>query len=773
MKNTVIKNPSWWKRRSRLERVLTAATACLMCVSVALVVSLAVVSVPEDSGWTGADASAPLSRVRRSPAAGGAADARSRGPGPTSKPIADASEKDVCLTEGCIHTASYLLKTMDLDVDPCDDFYQYACGNFIRTTNIPDDKTSITTFSKINDDLTEQLRNVIEEPMTAKDPKSFGVAKKLYQACMNKTLVEERGLTPTKEILKVLGGWPVLEKDWNEEAFDWKETTYKFRKEGFSVDYIFDFSINIDLKNSTFRVIDIDQASLGLSREYLHKGLEDKLVKEYYKYQTDIAVIFGADRAVAEKDMLDVVNFEIAMANISLPNEQRRNSTKLYNPMKISELQTRFPSIPWKEYMQRILPASITLTDDEVIIVDVPEFFAKLEKLLAATPKRTIANYLLWRACSSTLSYLHDSVRDRQLKFYTALSGRTERESRWKECVDLASGSMSLSIGSLYVRRYFREDSKREALEMVNNIRDEMYKILKSCTWMDDATRQEALNKAYAMTNHIAYPDELLDNAKLDKFYEGLEVNPDLYLESILNLTKFGTDYSFNRLRQKVNKTEWISHGRPAIVNAFYSSIENSIQFPAGILQGAFFKSDRPRYMNYGAIGFVIGHEITHGFDDQGRQFDKDGNLVDWWAKEVQKSYLEKARCIIEQYGNYTAKEVTLKLNGINTQGENIADNGGIKQAYRAYNTWSEQNGPEPRLPGLPLNPRQLFWVSAASSWCSKYRPEALRVRITTGYHSPGEFRVRGPMSNQEDFARDFNCPVGSPMNPAHKCQVW
>ncbi|KAE8748157.1 hypothetical protein FOCC_FOCC005160 [Frankliniella occidentalis] len=681
-----------------------------------------------------------------------AADARSRGPGPTPKPNEPANQ-DVCLTEGCIHAASYLLKTMDLDVDPCDDFYQYACGNFIRTTNIPDDKTSITTFSKINDDLTEQLRNVIEEPMTSSDPMSFGVAKKLYKACMNKTLVEERGLTPTKEILQKLGGWPVLEKDWSEEKFDWKEAVYKFRKEGFSVDYIFDFSINIDLKNSTSRVIDIDQASLGLSREYLHKGLEDKLVKEYYKYQVDIAVIFGADRAVAEKDMLDVVNFEINMANISLPNEQRRNSTKLYNPMKISELQERYPSIPWKEYMEKILPASITLSDSEVIIVDVPEYFSKLEKLLAMTPKRTIANYLLWRACSSTLSYLHDSVRDRQLKFYTALSGRTERESRWKECVDLASGSMSLSIGSLYVRRYFKEDSKRAALEMVNNIRQEMYKVLKSVPWMDDATRQAALEKAYSMTNHIAYPDELLDNSKLDKFYEGLEVNEDMYLESILNLTKFGTDYSFNRLRQKVNKTEWISHGRPAI--------------------GAFFSSDRPRYMNYGAIGFVIGHEITHGFDDQGRQFDKDGNLVDWWAKEVQKSYLEKARCIIEQYGNYTAKEVSLKLNGINTQGENIADNGGIKQAYRAYNTWVEANGPEPRLPGLPLNPRQLFWVSAASSWCSKYRPEALRVRITTGYHSPGEFRVRGPMSNQEDFAKDFNCPVASSMHPTKKCEVW
>jgi membrane metallo-endopeptidase-like protein 1 len=276
------------------------------------------------------------------------------------------------------------------------------------------------------------------------------------------------------------------------------------------------------------------------------------------------------------------------------------------------------------------------------------------------------------------------------------------------------------------------------------------------------------------MTSHIAYPDELLDDSKLNAFYENLEVNDNDYYTSVLNLTKFGTDYSFSKLRQPVNKSDWITHSKTAIVNAFYSAIENSIQFPAGILQGAFFSSDRPRYMNYGAIGFVIGHEITHGFDDQGRQFDKQGNLVDWWAEETKKRYLEKALCIIKQYGNYTAHEVGLKLNGINTQGENIADNGGVKEAYYAYNVWTKRHGVEPRLPGLQdYTPQQMFWISAANVWCSKYRPETLKNRITTGFHSPGRFRIIGPFSNLEDFSNDFRCPLGSNMNPVKKCQVW
>nr|CAD7575121.1 unnamed protein product [Timema californicum] len=232
-----------------------------------------------------------------------------------------------------------------------------------------------------------------------------------------------------------------------------------------------------------------------------------------------------------------------------------------------------------------------------------------------------------------------------------------------------------------------------------------------------------------------------------------LEINPDLYLESILNLTKFGTSYSFGRLRQPVNKSEWITHGRPAVVNAYYSSIENSIQFPAGILQGHFFNSDRPRYMNYGAIGFVIGHEITHGFDDQGRQFDKNGNLVDWWQAVTMKKYLAKTRCVIEQYGNYTDEHTGLK-------------------AYRAYLAWVDRNHVEQTLPGLDYTPRQMFWISAAQTWCSKYRAEAMHQRIITGVHSPGRFRVQGPCSNLEEFSKDFNCPRGSAMNPEKKCKV-
>ncbi|XP_011312064.1 membrane metallo-endopeptidase-like 1 isoform X2 [Fopius arisanus] len=759
MKQTVIKNPTWWKRRSAMERGLTVVAISGILLCIALAIGIAVLVANSNSCDVNNN---------------GAAEALAGSKLDKSTPTVIRGPDSVCTTPACIHAASKVLNNMDEDVEPCDDFYKFACGGFLKNTLIPDDKVSVNSFSVISDKVQEQLRISIEEPSYPMEPKPFKLAKNLYKACMNKTAIEAQGLTPLLNILRKLGGWPVLDGDmWNEESFDWIESVYKFRDSGYSVDYFLDFSIGVDLKNSTKRVIDLDQASLGLSREYLSKGLDDKIVKAYYNYMVDIAVILGAKRELAAKQLLSSLKFEIQLANISLPNEKRRNATLLYNPMTVAELSKTYPSIPWKEYFNRLLPPSLQVDDNEIAIVNVPSFISSLEKLMRETPKRIQANYVMWRATAASVSYANDEIRKRQLQYSTALSGRTERESRWKECVDLVGGSLSISVGAQYIRKYFNEEAKKNAIEMVNDIKKQFNYILEKIDWMDEETRKSALEKAASMTSHIAYPDELLDDSKLEEFYQDLELSDENYLQGILNLTLFGTEYSFSKLRKPVNKSDWVTHGRPAVVNAFYSSIENSIQFPAGILQDSFYSNDRPRYMNYGAIGFVIGHEITHGFDDQGRQFDKEGNLVDWWAPSTKEKYLAKAECIINQYGNYSVEEVGLNLNGINTQGENIADNGGIKEAYLAYNDWIKRNGQEQPLPGLPYSPKQLFWISAANTWCSIYRPEALKLRITTGFHSPGEFRVLGPLSNMPEFAKDFKCPVGSKMNPRDKCAVW
>ncbi|XP_066143643.1 neprilysin-2 isoform X2 [Euwallacea fornicatus] len=751
------KNPTWWKRRTSMERSLTLTTAVLLLLGISVLIALLTVLYSKNDAVASPQYSAQALQGQQ-----------------TFVINAPQDTQKLCVSPGCIHTASRVLEYMDQSVDPCDDFYQFTCGNFIKKNIIPDDKSSVTSFSLISDELQEQLRKMIEEPIKDGEPKPFQLTKKLYKACMNKTLIESDGLKTIQTILKYLGGWPALEgAQWNEGNFDWRQSVYKFRKVGYSVDYFMDFSVGIDVKNSTKRTIDLDQASLGLRREFLTKGMNEKLVKAYYNYMVDIAVLFGAERERATKELMDSLEFEMKLANISLPSEKRRNATALYNPMTISEMQQKFPSIPWLEYINTLLAPDITVTTDETIIVSIPNYITEFEALISRTPKRVQANYVMWRAAASSISYLNDALRKRQLEYTTIVTGRTEREARWKECIDVSAGSLSIAAGALYVRKFFNEEARQNAKEMVADIREEFEEILKKVDWMDEKTKQNAMDKAKSMSTHIGYPDEMLDDKKLEEFYQNLELDENKYLRSILNLTLFGTRLSFKRLRQPVNKTDWITHGRPAVVNAFYSAIENSIQFPAGILQGVFFNADRPRYMNYGAIGFVIGHEITHGFDDQGRQFDKNGNLVDWWQEETKKAFVEKAQCIIDQYGNYTVPELNLNLNGINTQGENIADIGGIKESYLAYRKWISRNGEEPFLPGLKYNGRQMFWISAASIWCSATREEELRQVVITDEHAPDKFRVIIPISDMEYFAQDFNCPKGSPMNPTRKCEVW
>nr|CAD7261573.1 unnamed protein product [Timema shepardi] len=776
-----MRNPRWWHRRTSMEKYLTVVAGASVCMLVAICIAFAIVSSNQRSSLEGESLPfmpAALEGRNRNGSLFKTVDINSvclhptcvheepalreqqgslylaappSSPPPHMCAYAQQSNTTSLALNGspviqhhptsCIPLASAVLSSMDLNVDPCDNFYDFACGQFIKKTTIPDEKSSVNRFTLISDELQMQLRQIVDEPVKDDDLQPFRLAKDLFRSCINKSRIEDRGLGPFRELLKELGGWPVLEGDaWNEADFTWLNAVYKFRKAGYSVDYFMDFSL--------------DQGQLGLSREFLIKGLSEKHTKAYHQYQIDVATLFGADKTRVEREMREALDFEIKLANISLPSEMRRNISLLYNPTTVEGLQRDYPSIPWLEYINNILPKDIQVRNDELIIVAVPSYLRALEGILSNTPKRVLSNYAMTRVVLSSVSYLTEELRAKQLKYATALTGKTEREARWKECVDIVAGGVSLSVGSLYVRRYFHEEAKKSAMEMVQDIRNQFLDILKTIDWMDDETRMKGIDKAKSMSVHIAYPDELLDNSKLEKFYQNLEINPDLYLESILNLTKFGTSYSFGRLRQPVNKSEWITHGRPAVVNAYYSSIENSIQFPAGILQGHFFNSDRPRYMNYGAIGFVIGHEITHGFDDQGRQFDKNGNLVDWWQAVTMKKYLAKTRCVIEQYGNYTDEHTGLK-------------------AYRAYLAWVDRNHVEQTLPGLDYTPRQMFWISAAQTWCSKYRAEAMHQRIITGVHSPGRFRVQGPCSNLEEFSKDFNCPRGSAMNPEKKCKVW
>lgn len=332
----------------------------------------------------------------------------------------------------------------------------------------------------------------------------------------------------------------------------------------------------------------------------------------------------------------------------------------------------------WLTFFNDILPPESQLNDDSEIIVGAVSFFEQLGNLVDNTDKRVMANYAAWRQAFASVDYLSSEFRAKQFDYERITTGRAEANPRWLECVQITLGYYPIALGALYVRKHFNEDAKVIAQEMVDNIQEEFKIMLTEITWMDDETMAGANEKADTIRSEIGYAIELLDNGILTEYYAAFpaDVNEDEYFESIRRLNIASALRTNVRLFEDIDKTEWSSHVAPAIVNAYYSSVGNRIAFPAAILQGAFFNPGRPQYMNYGGIGFVIGHEITHGFDDQGSQYDAHGDLRNWWANETREAYKENADCIIRQYGNYVEPMSNLNLSGVNTQGENIADNG-------------------------------------------------------------------------------------------------
>ncbi|XP_033212286.1 neprilysin-2-like [Belonocnema kinseyi] len=668
----------------------------------------------------------------------------------------------MCLTPDCKNAASKILQYMDPKVAPCDDFYKFACGNFIKSTVIPKDDTRVQIDDSIDDKVMQQLKIIIEEPIKSNEPRWAKTTKSLYNACMNTNAIEKNSFHKILAYFNKLGGWPVLEDSWKEKDFDWKQATYDMKKWGFETDFFFTCYVDTGDEVNWKSMILIDQTYLAIGCEYFIKGFTDKKVQAYYDLMVEVAVIFGAKRTRAEKELKESLEFEMKLGVISgtydPPTEKQ---------MSVKELSKKYPSIPWKEYFSTLFP-SAAIDDYALIRVIMPSFFDKFETLMKKTPKRVLANYLLWRAILDSGNYLNSKIFNLTHEFYGAIS-----EAKWRTCLHFTNKKLGTSFGALYVRKFFNKESKKSAEELAANIEQQFKKILKEVDWMDEKTKRNALVKLESINNLIGYPDELFDNKKLDEFYMKLEITPDDYLQAVLNMTIFLKDKLSNQLRYPVKRLDWTSHSAIAFGNTVYKKEENSISIYAGRQQDIFLHKDRPQYLNYARLGVLLAREITHGFDWQGSLFGKNGDPEDWWTKETEENVSKKADCIIKQYGNYTAEEVGLKLNANKVAVENIADNGGVKISYLAYQDWLKKHGPELKLPGLNYSQTQLFWIQAAIQHCAKYTKESLKNDIMTSDYSPAKFRVLGTFSNRPEFSKDFNCPRDSTMNPVKKCSVW
>merc|ERR1711936_81333 len=478
----------------------------------------------------------------------------------------------VCLTKGCVKAAADLIKSMDETVDPCSDFYNFACGNFFKERVIPDHKRVINSFSIVGDKLNPRLRKLFEGKPVGCEPQAYQNVRNYFQACMDTESIEEKSVGQLKALLNDIGGWPVLlGEKWQGENFQWHELSVKSSDKGFSYSAMIAIGISSDDKDSTRRMLKVYQPSLGLSRDHLIKGADDEVVKAYLQNMVDSAVFLGANREVALIEMKDALDLELKIAKLTLPREEMRNKTALYNTMTIKEASALYPKLPWVAYINAVLSLdrTVSVDENEVVNVAVPKYVEEFGKLIATVPARTIAHLIMWRNVKSSMSYLSEE----------AIQIKGSKSPRWEKCLKATDSRKTLqsAVGAMYIKKYFRTAAKEFTEDMVTNITKEFKDMINKVGWMDEKTKLRAVEKVDLMTPNIAYAKEILDDKLLDDFYDGLVLTKASYLKNYLHLKIWNRKNNAKEFRQPVDKNSWKTLMGAADINANYNSNDNSI----------------------------------------------------------------------------------------------------------------------------------------------------------------------------------------------------
>lgn len=687
-----------------------------------------------------------------------------------------SKNEEYCVTPACVTVASSILNAMDFSADPCTDFYQYACGGWIKSNPLPDGKSLWGTFGKLWQENQLVMKNVLENNKAEYKSESERKARIYYQSCLDKNeTIEQLGATPMLDLLNAIGGWNI-NSTFNPQKWNFQKTLQLLHND-YNRGGLFTWGIGEDERNSSNNIIQIDQGGLGLPTKdyYLNKTDDDPVLNAYLTYMTKVGVLLGGEENETRKQMKEVIKFETELAEITIPAEERRDDEQLYNKKTIAQLQELAPVIKWQRYFNfAFQKVGRNISKDEEVVIYAPQYLQNMSVLVSrylssVQGKTILSNYLGWMLVQSLTSCLSKPFRDASKVLRKALIGSEGGEASWRYCVSDTNSIIGFALGAMFVREVFHGDSKIMAEQMIEEIREAFKKNLPTLSWMDPETRQLAREKANAITDMIGFPDFILNPEKLDKKYEGLEFIEDEYFENNIRVSRFSLLQSMKKLNKPSNKTEWEMY--PPIVNAYYTPTKNQIVFPAGILQAPFYDVNYPKSLNFGAMGVVMGHELIHAFDDQGREYDKDGNLHQWWKNSTIQKFRDHIQCFIDQYSSYEFGGEQIK--GKQTVGENIADNGGLKAAFNAYTDWVKEHHVEQPLPGVNLTHKQLFFIGFSQVWCSSSTPEAMHLTILNDAHTPGPYRVKGTLSNSKDFAREFQCHPGVPMNPQKKCEIW
>ena len=637
---------------------------------------------------------------------------------------------------------------LDRKADPCTDFYQFACGGWHAKTEVPGDEALWgRSFSEIEKRNEELQKSVLERAAKARDPdeKKLGT---FYAACMDEEAIEKAGAKPVKPLVdkakavRDAKGVGALVAELHKQRI-WP---------------LFELSAEQDLKDATRMVANLDQGGLGLfdRDQYLSEDDKAKGLREtYVAHVGRMMQLAGMSEKDAKKVAADVMAIETDLAKASKTRVERRDPQGLYNKLDRAALAKTAPAFPWDAYFKALGVADIR----EVNVTSL-KFFEGMGKLLETVKPDAWQSYLAWTVVRSTSRTLPKKFVDESFTLASAMMGLKELPPRWKRCVEATDAAMGELLGKAFVKEAFGGESKGAAEKMVLEISDVFSKEVNRLDWMDAKTKQRALEKLKAMAYLIGYPDKW-------RVYD-FAVEPKKFAENVLAARSFEQRRRMAKLGKPVDRDEW--QMSPPAVNAYYDPQRNHMVFPAGILQPPFYSVKAHVPVNLGGIGMVVGHELTHGFDDEGSQFAGNGNLENWWAPEVSKRFHEKTSCVMDQYAAFEAQP-GLKVNGKLTLGENIADMGGLKLAFYAYRQMRKDATEVLVADGFTED--QQFFLAHGQGWCTKMREEFERLLVQTNTHSPPRFRVNGPLMNMPEFAEAFSCSPGAAMRPAKTCSVW
>jgi endothelin-converting enzyme/putative endopeptidase len=640
---------------------------------------------------------------------------------------------------------------LDKDVDPCTDFYAYACSKWQAQNPIPSDRSVWGRFNELQQRGEYIVRDILERSAIDRTGRPESVKKigDYYATCMDESAIEKAGAKPLDPDLQSIAA--IRSKD------ELPKEIVRLHREG--MDVLFGFDSDSDFKNASQMIAEVDQGGLGMpDRDYYFKDdpKSVELRKKYVEHVAKMFTLLGDDDAKAAAEAKAVMDIETGLAKGSLDQTTRRDPQKIYHKLTNKDLAALSPAFNWNVYFEGVGAPRF-----DALNVTEPDFFKNMQDVIGAHSLDDWKTYLRFHIIHASAPYLPKAFVSENFGFYSkTLQGTKELRPRWKRCVGYTDADLGDAVGQVYVRQTFGAEGKERTLAMVKNLEAALGADIQSVTWMGAETKAQAMVKLHAITNRIGYTDKWRD-------YSALEIVHGDALGNSQRANQNDLQRRLDKIGKPLDKRDWPYP--PMTVNATYDPTQNNITFPAGILQPPFYDNQADDALNFGGIGAVIGHELTHGFDDQGSQFDAEGNLRDWWTADDKKQFEQRTGCIRDQYSNFVAVD-DLKLNGKLTLGENAADNGGLRIAYMALlNTLA---GKEP-APIDGLSAKQRFFMGWANVWCQNRTDAMARMLVNMDPHSPGKNRVNGTVSNMPEFREAYHCAANAPMVNQNACRVW